>query len=107
MNITNRLQSLLTLYGINRRKGSTTAMIEGVKQCDNVIVVSANRIDANRMRKLIPEACHVTIYEPLEGLSGAIAMDNHAIVDVLQQSLAEIRMLEREIAEMKGGKTPP
>ena len=107
MNITNRLQSLLTLYGINSRKGSTTAMIEGVRQCDKVIVVSANRMDADRMKKLLPEARHVTIYDPLESLSGAIAIDNHAVMEVLQQSLAKIRMLEREIAEMKGGKTPP
>lgn len=103
MNTKQRLQFLATYLESTRRVGHTTAMIDGAKSSD-CIVLARNQTGADFLRALLPDGQIATLSAVEKNLAGQrkpLLLDNAALHSVLHDALGEITRLERKIDDMK------
>lgn len=98
------LQELLTYYHVNRGVGHTSAVIAGAENLEDCIVVAANQSSAALLSK--GNMFTVVTLAGLEngdirGRRCPMVLDNHAVIELARQSLAEIARLEKTIKIMK------
>lgn len=98
------LQELLTYYHVNRGAGHTAAVVAGAENLEDCIVVAANQSSAALLSK--GNMFTVVTLAGLEngdtrGRRCPMVLDNHAVIELARQSLAEIARLEAKIAKMR------
>jgi hypothetical protein len=103
MNAKQQLINLVQYFDNSRQVGHTTAMINGAKQTD-CIIISHNYSGSEYIKTLYPKGKVVAlpaIEHELKGQHQPVLLDNAAVVQVVQIALGEIERLERKITSMK------
>jgi hypothetical protein len=99
---TSTLKVLADYFTHRRQVGHTTAMMEGAKKTDCVILVQ-NENNIKHFRKLKPDGNFITLTslnDKLRGNHKPIVIDNAAMSDILSYSVSRIDFLESQIAEL-------
>lgn len=80
------LHNLLAYFSSRRRVGHTTAMLEGVKNSDCIVLVSSENI-ANSLKKLYPNTKFITEgtleNNGLDGYNKPLLIDHTVLIDIL------------------------
>jgi len=104
------LQSIITALGSQRRTGSTTVMLDGVKGKNGVVIVVANHRQAEDIGR---EGCKLGIAdtnlistpeeleERLMGRQSPVVIDLHAVVTLLCSALNSIEFQEQRVMKIK------
>lgn len=103
---TSKLKVLADYFAYRRRVGRTTAMMEGAKKTDCVILVQ-NENDIKHFRKLKPDGDFRTLTSLNDKLRGEIkpvVIDNSAMCGILSYAVSRIDFLESQIAELTKAK---
>lgn len=98
------LQHLVRYYDTNRGVGHTSAVINGAQNTNGCVVVTAYRGDA--LQYAAQDTFTMMTLKDLRddkllGRRSPLVFDNHAITELVRQSLAEIARLEKTIETMK------
>lgn len=98
--IKNKLYTLLNLYQLHRQTGMTTAMLEGVKDFEQVNIILENDRHVREMQKIYPQANFLTVnnLDVLRGRKGPILVDHWVVQNLLGECLEEIEKLENIVA---------
>ena len=107
MNPKQQLTLLANYFDLNRQVGHTTAMMNGAKETD-CIIIAHSLAGVNYLKTFQPKGKVVTmmsIYKELEDQQKPLLIDNAAISALLKTALGEINRLEgkleRELADIK------
>jgi len=103
MNAKKQLIALGQYFDSARQVGHTTAMMDGAKNAD-CLILAHNQAGADFIKTLKPKGKVVAfpaIDRELKGQRKPMLLDNAAVVAVVQTALGEIERLERKIADMK------
>lgn len=103
MNAKSQLIELAQYLELSRRAGHTTAMMEGAKSAD-CIVLAHNQAGADLLKTLEPKGKVVAlpaIATQLKGERKPLLVDNAAMAAILSLALGEISRLEKKVAGMK------
>lgn len=100
------LNVLADYFAYRRRVGHTTAMMEGAKKTDCVILVQ-NENDIKHFKKLKPDGDFRTLTsldDKLRGEIKPVVIDNSAMCDILSYAVSRIDFLESQVAELTEAK---
>lgn len=99
MSIKKQLENLLAYYATTPRVGHTTAIIQGAKNVNSVIILVGHAAHAKNMHWAAPGADFVPLdnLDKLQGRKQPLLIDNFAIATLLSESLKEIERLEKVI----------
>lgn len=100
------LKELLRYYDRNRGVGHTFAALNGAKNTENCIVMTASKRDEERIWNESDCKCALASLNDLktgalQGHTNPLVFDNFAITELARQSFVEIARLESKIQEMK------
>lgn len=100
MKIKEKLETLACYYDVTRCVGHTTAMIDGLKNTDDALVIChSNEMCKHIKQKLNPKSKVIikSINSPniLSGYKKPLLIDNCALHSILLESLHEIQRLEK------------
>lgn len=98
MNIKNILKEIVTYYECTRQVGHTTAIIEGLREKSDTIVVTHSQAMNNHFYELYIDKLHPMTLESLgngllRGCSKSIVFDNAALFVLFKEILKEIEPL--------------
>jgi Trk K+ transport system NAD-binding subunit len=94
--IRSALLEIITYYVVNRQRGHSTAMLNGAKNCD-CIVIAHNEHHARRLKQL--GARHVISINSLHKLRGhnkPIVFDNAALHMILEDILYRFSVIKEQ-----------
>lgn len=102
MNIVYKLEDLRTYYYSTRQVGHTVAMLEGAKNIDGVIVMAHTFNFAQQLARMCRDAVPVSfasedLAQALLGRCAPLAIDNSAMMSLLDEALTEIGRLQSEV----------
>ena len=100
------LEELLGYLQSNRRLGHTTALLEGAKNTDGIIIIAHTKSFADSLAQRCKNARGVSLHNliSLRGLRAPILVDNFALQILLTDAHRRIR--ELEVASYKYERTP-
>lgn len=86
----------------NRQIGHTTAMVRGAQNVDSVIVLAANHHSGELINKQLPNATVIPItnIRAIRGKQKPMVIDNFALLSLCDDALAEIKRLQKQIADL-------
>ncbi len=96
------IREILTYLKVNRNIGHTTAVIRGAQNVDKAILVCANEIHANTMKKRCPASIETVGLGAVEnyalrGKSRPLVFDNHTIASLLRMCSNKIEQLQAQV----------
>jgi hypothetical protein len=98
-----QVEALVRHYDRNRGLGNTTALIDGVKSVD-AIIIAANEEHARSLRQLLPDRTVLSISnveKELCGLTKPIVLDNFTVTTILNRLLNEIDLRDDKLDGLK------
>ena len=104
MNIKQQLESVVTFYSTTRQAGHTTAVLNGAKSTDAIVIVH-NRdmgeyVNLMSDKKIRTETLQ-SMGQRLRGTNRPVVFDNAAIYELADESLKMIEQLESENRKLK------
>lgn len=102
MSTKDQLETLARYFNLTRQVGHTTAMLEGAKNVD-CMVVAHNQQWADELKHMgARDAISLwSLKHRLMGIEAPLLLDNAAMFEICSGALAEINALEQRIAKMK------
>lgn len=95
------LEVLLNYYETTRQVGHTTAMMEGAKNTECLVVVYNSQVEKG-IKKMFPDSKnkYISIYgvDKLKDCKTPLLIDNSALFELLDEALKEISKLECQAA---------
>jgi len=105
MDVLQKLKELSAYHVSTRQVGHTTAMLEGAKNTDGIIILAHNMDFARQLAKQCPDAIPISWQEDgllsLRGMRRPLLIDNAAIWSILSEAAKEIQSLQAEIMKLK------
>ena len=104
--IKSKLKSIVDLYTVLRQCGHTTAVLEGAKNTNAIVITHHNGmgdyIDELTENKV--KTVSINSLERLRGMRTPIVFDNAALMELASDALREINKLESTITSLKKSK---